>query len=292
MRHVRNRSFRLLTAALAAGSLVLAGCGGDDADGTDARPPSRAPRTRRPTGDPDTWPLTGETVRRGRLVGAEAPGAGAEDGQHAVQRPAGRARQRRPGGRGAGRGRDDPARGVLLLRHPRRGRAGPVDAGQRHRHRLAGRRLDGDQRRRQRDAPADQRRRHRLLQRGLAPASSATSEPQRAVQPVHGHGRGGQERRAHEDPSRRLPAVGRPRTTCRRASTATTLSATLLGGSHDQLGLPRRRLRQREHLRRRRRRVPRRHRARAAGPGRRRGLHRPRGQPGAGDPVRGQRRRR
>jgi len=62
MRHVRNRSFRLLAAALAAGSLVLAGCGGDDADGSEAPAAEPGASNSHTEGEPDTWPLTGETV--------------------------------------------------------------------------------------------------------------------------------------------------------------------------------------------------------------------------------------
>ena len=67
MRHVRNRSFRLLTAALAAGSLLLAGCGGDDADGSDAPDAEPGASNSQTAGEPDTWPLTGETVDERRL---------------------------------------------------------------------------------------------------------------------------------------------------------------------------------------------------------------------------------
>ena len=64
MRHVRNRSFRLLAAGLAAGSLVLAGCGGDDADGSEPAAEPDASNSQ-PAEEPETWPLTGETVDKG-----------------------------------------------------------------------------------------------------------------------------------------------------------------------------------------------------------------------------------
>ena len=65
MRHVRNRSFRLLAAGLAAGSLVLAGCGGDDADGSESPAAEPGASNSHTEGEPDTWPLTGETVDKG-----------------------------------------------------------------------------------------------------------------------------------------------------------------------------------------------------------------------------------
>jgi predicted small secreted protein len=66
MRPVRTRSFRLLTAALVAGCLVLAGCGGgDDGEGSDAPAAEAAPSNSETAGDPDTWPLTGEVVDSG-----------------------------------------------------------------------------------------------------------------------------------------------------------------------------------------------------------------------------------
>ena len=68
MRFVRNRSFRLLIAPLAAGTLVLAGCGGgDDAEGNDDSTDAGAPPSNSQTiGRSDTWPLTGLPV--GRIV--------------------------------------------------------------------------------------------------------------------------------------------------------------------------------------------------------------------------------
>jgi hypothetical protein len=64
MRHVRTRSFRLLAAGLAAGSLVLAGCGGDDADGSEPAGEPDASNSQ-PAEEPETWPLTGEAVDKG-----------------------------------------------------------------------------------------------------------------------------------------------------------------------------------------------------------------------------------
>lgn len=67
MRFVRNRSFRLLIAPLAAGTLVLAGCGGgDDAEGNDDSTDAGAPPSNSQTiGRSDTWPLTGQAVEGG-----------------------------------------------------------------------------------------------------------------------------------------------------------------------------------------------------------------------------------
>ena len=64
MRPVRTRSFRLLTAALVAGSLVVAGCG-DDGEGSDGPAAEPEPSNSQTAGDPDTWPLTGEVVDSG-----------------------------------------------------------------------------------------------------------------------------------------------------------------------------------------------------------------------------------
>jgi Protein of unknown function (DUF3048) N-terminal domain/Protein of unknown function (DUF3048) C-terminal domain len=66
MRPVRTRAFRLLTAALVAGSLVLAGCGGGDDDGGSDAPAAEPGASNSQTvGEPDTWPLTGEAVDSG-----------------------------------------------------------------------------------------------------------------------------------------------------------------------------------------------------------------------------------
>src|SRR5687767_12262344 len=65
MRPVRTRAFRLLTSALVAGSLVLAGCGGDDGEGGDAPAAEPGASNSQTVGEPDTWPLTGETVDSG-----------------------------------------------------------------------------------------------------------------------------------------------------------------------------------------------------------------------------------
>ncbi len=134
------------------------------------------------------------------------------------------------------------------------------------------------------DDQPDRRRRHPLVHRGrqgLLPRL----EPARSLQPVHrpvrdrDAGRPGGRRAA-----RRLPAVGR-----REGLPAGPAGAhprrVVLGRAHHELDVQGRHLRQREHLRRRRRRVPGRHRAGAAGQGRRRGLPRPGRQPGAGDAV-------
>ncbi len=57
------RTFRLLTALLAVGSLALASCGGDDnGSDTPAEPGASNSHT---VGDPDTWPLTGLPVDGG-----------------------------------------------------------------------------------------------------------------------------------------------------------------------------------------------------------------------------------
>jgi hypothetical protein len=64
MRFVHSRALRLPTVALAAGALVLAGCGGDDADGTDS-PAEPGASNSHTVGDPDTWPLTGLPVESG-----------------------------------------------------------------------------------------------------------------------------------------------------------------------------------------------------------------------------------
>ena len=60
MRVVRNRFFRPLTAVLAAGSLVLAGCGGDDEAGDGPEEPGAS--NSHTVGEPDTWPLDGLPV--------------------------------------------------------------------------------------------------------------------------------------------------------------------------------------------------------------------------------------
>ena len=111
--------------------------------------------------------------------------------------------------------------------------------------------------------------------------------PQRAVQPVR-------EPRARSPPaSTRTSAAptttcrGATRPTCRRARRPRRSRASF-GGHATNWEFKNGKLRQREHLRRRRRRVPGRHRAGAAGPGRRRRLPRPGGQPGARDQARGQ----
>lgn len=58
----KPRTLRLLTALLAAGSLVLTSCGGDDSDGDDT---SEKPSNSQTVGEPDTWPLTGLPVEGG-----------------------------------------------------------------------------------------------------------------------------------------------------------------------------------------------------------------------------------
>ena len=66
MRFNATHSFRLLTTTLAAGSLVLAGCGGGDSDdGTDTPANEPAPSNSHTVGDADTWPLTGLPVEGG-----------------------------------------------------------------------------------------------------------------------------------------------------------------------------------------------------------------------------------
>jgi hypothetical protein len=66
MRFIHTHTFRLLTTALAAGSLVLAGCGGDDSEnGADTPGNEPPPSNSQTVGDPDTWPLTGLPVEDG-----------------------------------------------------------------------------------------------------------------------------------------------------------------------------------------------------------------------------------
>ena len=84
--------------------------------------------------------------------------------------------------------------------HPRRRRPGPLDARQRHRHRLAGRRRDGHPRCGRGDDQPDRGRRHPVLRRGrqgLLPRPSR----QRAVQPVHRHVRDGRRWSTRTTPS-------------------------------------------------------------------------------------------
>ena len=112
-----------LVVPLLSASLLLAGCGGDDetpADGGE--------------GDPT---VSEGRHHRGHLAAdraARRPGDEDVEQTHPVlvtkidntssAQPAGRPRQRRPGRRGAGRGRADPAGGLLLLRPAER--VGPV----------------------------------------------------------------------------------------------------------------------------------------------------------------------
>ena len=114
----------LTAAALLAASLVLAGLRRrrrsprPDGSGPEAQE-SRRVRELEPT-----WPLTGLPVTGDDEAAQDHPVMVAQDRQHRRQRTAAGARLGRPGRRGARRGRHDPARGVLLLRDPRR--VGPV----------------------------------------------------------------------------------------------------------------------------------------------------------------------
>ncbi len=122
------RRVRLSAAVLVAASLVLAGCGGDEEPSEDS--PAAQEIAGGSTLD-STWPLTGLPVEGDDSAAQDAPGDGHQDRQHRLQRPADRPRLGRHGGRGAGRGRADPARRLLLLRaartrSARSGRCGPA----------------------------------------------------------------------------------------------------------------------------------------------------------------------
>ena len=89
------------------------------------------------------------------------------------------------------------------------GRPGPLDAGQRHRHRLAGRRLGRDQRRgRARRSPGSSGAGIQFFQEGAPGLSRDTSRsaPYNVFADLPTVAKDGRDGR---DPSRRLPAVGR-----------------------------------------------------------------------------------
>ena len=275
MRHVRNRSFRLLAAGLAAGSLVLAGCGGDDADGSEAPAAEPGASNSHTEGEPDTWPLTGETVDKGDSAEQKHPvlvlkmdNTSSSDPQVGLSSADLVVEELVEGGmtRLAAFYYSDIPGDVGPVRSMRASDIGIVSpvGGSIVTSGAASVTLE-----RIRDAGID------YYSEGSpgffrddsrsAPYNLFTDMGAVAKNAAHPKTR----------PDDYLPwgteddlPKGRP---------AHPPLGDVLGRSHDQLGLPGRRLRQREQLRRGRRRVPRRHRARAARPGRRRGLHRSRG---------------
>ena len=106
---------------------------------------------------------------------------------------------------------------ILLLRHPAR-RPGALDAGQRHRHRLAGRRRDGHQRRGRGDDRPDQGRRHPVLQRGSPRASTGTTPAARRTTCSPTCPRSPSTSSRTTRPARTTTCRGATRTTSRRAS--------------------------------------------------------------------------
>ena len=273
-----TRSTRAL-AALGAGALLLvAACGGgEESEPTRGRRDPRRHAAQRQGGRPRHLAADRSRARRRPVRRAAAPGAGAEDGQHRLERPAGGARLGRPRRRGARRGRDDPAGGVLLLHDPRRRRPRPLDAGQRHRHRLPARCRHGHQRCRGGDDLPDRVRRHRLLRRGRRRASTARAPAARRTtsSPTSARWREAAKQKKARPPDYlpvglgRGPGAGAAGVRARRQ---------LLRRAHHHVVVPRRPLRQRALLRRPRRRVRARQRAGAPGAGRRRRLPRPRRQ--------------
>ena len=207
------RRVRLSAAVLVAASLVLAGCGGDD------EPSEDYPEAQEIEGGStldSTWPLTGLPVEGDESSAQKHPGHRHQDRQHRVERAADRARLGGHGGRGAGRGRPDPARGLLLLPAAREGRPGPVDAGQRHRHRLAGPRLRGHQRRGRPDHRPHQGRRHHVLPGGRQ-GRLPRHRPQRAVQRLRRTSRRSPRGSTRTSDVPTTTSSGARRPTCRRA---------------------------------------------------------------------------
>ncbi len=274
------RRARLITTVLLSSSLLLVGCGGGD-DSSDDEPQAAAQEVAGSEPVASTWPMTGLPVEGDDDAAqthpvlvtkmdntyASSPQIGLGSADLVVEELV--------------EGGLTRLAAFFYSELPDNVGPGPVDAGQRHRDRLAGRRDGRHQRRRRPDHRPDQRRRHPVLQRGRR-RHLARQLAQRAVQPLREPRRDRRGRRDRRDPSRRLPPVGR-----REGPAAGPAREDDRGlvrrRPHHELDVRRQGLRQREHLRRRGRRVPGRHRAGAAGQGRRRRLPRPGRQPGAGD---------
>ena len=134
-----------------------------------------------------------------------------------------------------------PARRLLLLRGPQRGGPGPVDARQRHRDRVAGQRLRRDQRcRAAMTIKRITRRRHQFYGEG---ARGCRGRPtQRAVQPDE-QPLAASTRQGRGAAPRRLPAVGRG--VGPAEGQEGQHAGRELRQPHDELGVPRRQVRQR-----------------------------------------------